>query len=229
MKRALMTRPSVTMDPPADRPTGSAAGDAGWTLLEMLVAMALLALTTALLAAAISGARTGFTALERRTSDSRSEAVQTHLRHAISQMRPLRPAGAPETGPLIEAAATSLGFVSSYSPAGQFGGIYFVQLGLQARSDGYFDLFETRSLFRTAAQPGTAATIQPGIRSPLLPAIADIRFQYYGQAEEGEPPSWSTSWTARTKLPQLVSVQINFPPGDRRSWPTFVVAVPSSN
>lgn len=211
------------------RATDKTTGDAGWTLLEMLVAMALLALTTALLTAAISGARTGFTALERRTSESRSVAVQTHLRHAISQMQPSRSAETPQTAPLIDAAETSLGFVSGYSPAGQFGGHYLVRLGLQARSDGLWDLLETRSLFRAATRPGTVATVQRGITSPLLPAIAGVRFQYFGQADVGEPPAWSTGWTASNRLPQLVSVQITFPAGDRRSWPTFVVAVPASN
>lgn len=59
----------------------------------------------------------------------------------------------------------------------------------------------------------------------LIDGIAEFRLSYFGQGGDvNEPPQWHDRWETMLSLPSLVSVQMAFMPGDRRSWPQLVVA-----
>lgn len=200
-------------------------GEAGWTLIELIVAMLLLSMLTALLANAIGGARQSFASLEQRTAEARSEAVQLHLRRAISEAMPLRSAGQANDEPLITASAQRLRFVSGFSPAGQLNGIYTVDLFVRPRQSGATsDLIVVRTPFQPADAPEAAAA--PGAMTVLMPGIAGVRMRYFGSLGQ-QPASWQETWPEPNRLPALVSIEVLFARGDRRTWPTLVIAVPT--
>jgi type II secretory pathway pseudopilin PulG len=204
---------------------GSDAREAGWTLIELIVAMLLLSMLTALLANAIGGARQSFASLEQRTAEARSEAVQLHLRRAISEAMPVRSAGQATGEPLVTASAQRLRFVSGFSPAGQLNGLYTVDLFVRPRQSGATsDLVVVRTPFQSADAPEAAAA--PGATSILMPGIAGVRMRYFGSLER-QPPTWHEAWPEPNRLPALVSIEMLFGRGDRRTWPTLVIAVPT--
>lgn len=201
-------------------------GEAGWTLIEIIVAMLLLSMLTALLGNAIGGARQSFASLEQRTAEARSEAVQLHLRRAISEAMPLRTAGQANDEPLITASSQRLRFVSGFSPAGQLNGIYTVDLFVRPRQAAATnDLVVVRTPFQPA-DASDAAAAAPGATTILMPAIAGLRMRYFGSLGQ-QPPAWHDTWAEPNRLPALVSVEVLLARSDRRTWPTLVVAVPT--
>ncbi len=198
------------------------SAEAGWSLVEMLVALMLLAVICGMLLNALVGLREAFRTVDGDEAAAQVEAVQMHLRRTLTEAWP---AARSESGaPLFDAAGNALGFVSNYSPAGQYAGLQYVRLEVAPadRGDGR-EFVETRNVFRSNVKIET----RPNSRSILLSRITGIRFSYFGVQDEETQPRWDTVWRHGSKLPELIGVDVSFPVGDKRRWPRLIVALPT--
>ena len=202
--------------------------DAGWTLVEMLVALVLLALMSGLLGSALMAARRGLEGVDERSGEATVEAVQGHLRRMLSEASPRRRSGFAVDAPIIETRPASLGLVTAYGPAGQYGGLYAVEIvATAAERQGRFDLSEVRSLYRPPAQSGAPEPAQVRLTSRLLSGVADVQLRYFGIRGDNKIADWGGDWLEPVLLPQLIAVDVTFPAGDRRTWPGLIVALPT--
>lgn len=111
------------------------------------------------------------------------------------------------------------------------GGVYETIIGLEdgigGTGGGRRLVAWWRPLFSTSAGD-SSPSINADVRTRqvvLMNGIADLRVSYFGQSEDvTEPPRWHDRWDSTLALPTLVSVQMAFMPGDRRSWPQLIVA-----
>jgi general secretion pathway protein J len=205
------------MRPPAHPSDHS---DAGFTLIEMVIALALLALITALLAGSISGARQVLAVVERNTTVVTIGAVQSYMRAALVEVVP------PPNGGGSEAAITpfagsksNVQFTTSFAAQGQVGGAYRVSFSLlPAAGSTTFDLIATQTLARDLALKGADATA-PQLRSVLLGNIAGFEIGYFGaQGDNPDELQWHSVWTKLDRIPRLVRIDVRFPSGDPRIW-----------
>ena len=203
-----------------------AIGEAGWTLVEMLVALVLLALMSMMLLNGLAGARKGIEGLQERAGVASVEAVQMHLRGVLGGAWPARQSGTTADAPMIEAGAASLRIVSAYSPAGQYAGLHLVDLVLEPTAiAGRFDLIELRTLYRGAGQVGLPDPERRERPSRLLTNIAGINFRYFGAREESGPRHWGSNWIDPYKLPELIAIDVVYAAGDTRKWPGIITAL----
>ena len=106
-------------------------GQAGFTLPEVLIALALLAVIASLLVNAIASAQLALQATDRQATLSTVPAVQTVLRRLMTEARP-----GPETSERPDAdrafvgARDQVSFISSFVRQGQFGGLWRYDLML---------------------------------------------------------------------------------------------------
>jgi general secretion pathway protein J len=185
----------------------------GFTLLELLVAMTLLALLVAALA---GGLRFGSRAWE--TGESRLEHLErmliTHgfLRRQIGRAYPLPERERGTVDFLGQPERLSfVGLMPEHLGAGEL-----QRLTLEVvAGDGRRDLM-------LLWEPLRAGVAEP-YRTVLVEDVAEARFAYRGPRadETGEPP-WREDWQEMTKLPTLVRLQIRFRNGDRRQFPDLV-------
>lgn len=201
---------------------GKICSEAGFTLVELLVAITLLAAMTALLVAALQSLGPPIALFQRSTQQASVDAVHSFLRQVIAEARPLRVLGEdPQNARAFEGSADAARLVSSYVPAGQYAGLHVYDLELTpSGSVGSHDLVIRQSLVRPRAHvaaPEVRATI-------LMRSVAGLRLRYFGAQGEQQAVAWSHDWTERAALPGLVSIDIVFAPGDRRNWPTMTVA-----
>ena len=203
------------------------AADAGWTLIELLVALVLMSLLTVLLMSSVYSSRRAIEQLQVRDGEMSVEIVENYLRHAISETQPIKSADSGPNAPLIEGNREQLRLITSYAPAGQFGGLYVLNLqrSLNARNRNY-DLVETRTLHRPQLEPGAPEPARPSVRSRLLRNVGNISFRYFGALDELKAPDWVEAWTDPTRLPQLIEIRVRFLSGDDRSWSPLIVALP---
>jgi len=191
----------------------------GFTLLELVVALAVLALLTLLLA---DGVRSSLDLLDRAAT--RSEAiedlplVQQALRRILAGALPvtLPPRRDDEPAPVRFAGdATWLELVGHLpEPAG--GGTW--RIALAARGDIAGSALMLRWTPVEASEGSHA-----GGEAVLLEHIAGLRLAYLGD-DPGLAPAWADSWHNRQRLPRLVRIEVSFPAGDERIWPALVVA-----
>jgi general secretion pathway protein J len=201
--------------------------EAGWTMVEMLVGLVLLSLITVLLTSSVNNSRRAIDQVQLRNGNVSVEVVGNYLRHALSEAQPIRPAAAAVDAPLIDARSRRLRLITSYAPAGQFGGLYVIDLDLAPnRGRAAYDLVETRTLYRPDPEPGMPEPVRPSSRTRLLPNVSGISFRYYGLRADQEAPDWSDGWSDPTALPQLIEIRVAFPAGDDRRWLPLNVALP---
>lgn len=200
-------------------------GEAGFTLLELLVSLALVALLLALLPPAL---RLGTRALDAAAAidqHSATAATRNWLEHRLSDAMPIFERSA--TGHIslaFQGEAQKLTFVAA-SPNGPSGaGIYrFTLEHNRAAVDGSppNTVRLTQSPFVSLNQGTTADTSME--HRILFERLAALDLRYFGRLNAGREPGWHADWLRTDALPDLVELSITMSPGDIRTFLPLVV------
>ncbi|HSA82842.1 MAG TPA: prepilin-type N-terminal cleavage/methylation domain-containing protein [Geminicoccaceae bacterium] len=192
---------------------------AGFTLVEILVALTLLGLLMAALFSGVQlGVRAWETSEERLDESSRLTTVQGFLRERLAEAY-LREDFDPRanTPPAFAGEPDRLSFVT-LMPEHLGGGFQRMVLAVTA-ADERSDLAVA---WWPAELDGTAVDPDSVRRRALLADVAELRLAYFGSVGRDEPPAWHEVW-AQPVLPRLVRVQLRFSDQDGRSWPDLIV------
>lgn len=198
--------------------------DAGFTLLDLLVAMAIFSLTMVLLLRALSQVQQAIDVAERSTERASSTAVRTALEVVVGQTRPA--VKADNEGPIFVGQRTEVWFVTGYATQGQYGGLYATHLFLTPGSaEDMSNLVLSQKMYPIGRDVSGRAAHEP----ILLHRVKALIFGYYGRQQETSPNGWFETWTATNRLPSQISIRVVFPEGDRREWPPMILKIPLAN
>ena len=189
--------------------------EAGFTLVEVLIGITLLAMLGTLIASGMRLGGRAWSDAERQTDNSDEMVLlQSFIRRTIVRARPAYASPDPGDNSIAFAGdADSLSLVVP-QPGTAYGGPW-VPERFYVAADG-----ASRALF-VDLQGDAAATVKPIV---LLDNVAAVRFAYFGAAGPGRPPAWQDHWTGRDRLPDLVRVAIIRDNAKLRAWPELVVA-----
>ena len=196
---------------------------AGFTLLELVIALTLLALMSGVLYGAL-----GFAGRSWEGGEAKAEATAgmrlTHefLRAQIEGQHPLRMHKIAEFPLLFTGRSDEVRFAAPLPPRISGGGIWYYRLAAVREGDR-----ERLVLQRTV--PDLEAASLPEFdraeRSILAEDIAELRIGYLGRdqgAANTMAPTWRDRWDDRNRLPLLVRIDVT--PRRGPAWPTLVVA-----
>lgn len=194
---------------------------AGFTLLEMLIALAALGLLAVMLGGSVQfGARAWEGQSRRLEMSSETDAVHTVLRNLLrnAQAMPLVGIGQPGGSLYMAGQRNAVDFVGELPEAFDRSGFY--DMALVVKPDGRLVL-RWRPHMR---QPNSAA-VQPSYEeTELLRHVAALEMSYYAPAAENRPGEWQSTWHQGAALPALIRVRLRFAAGDRRVWQELQVA-----
>lgn len=193
-------------------------GEQGLTLIELLLSMAILAVLTGFLAGGLSMARRAF-ATDRASEigSETSAAVQT-MAALVGSALPLRFDGAGPKDPIgFEGRQEGLSFVGLSEGRSLRGGPHRIVLRRSGR-DIVAD-FVALTGARPKENPET-----PPIRVVVLSGVRDVRIGYFGSTDPKVKPAWRAEWIRADRLPELVSIRIEFE-DERRNEPAAIVAL----
>lgn len=197
----------------------------GFTLVEVLVALALLGLMSVFLFGSFRfGARAWEAGSGQIEGLAEVEVVQNLLRNEISQATPLFievPASEPEAA--LAGSSSELRFAAPLPAHRGVGGYYIFWLSSSDPSERG-DLTLRWRIYRPDMSIAQETSDETAI---LLHRVADLSFEYYGRLRDQTESDWHDSWNGQDGLPRLVRLRVEFLDGNRRRWPEFVVALKS--
>ena len=185
----------------------------GFTLLETLVVLSLLAMLLVLVGGALLGANRAVAKAQRYTTSlDEMRAAQQFLRTAISEALPLDVTeDDSQTDGFFVGTPDRLQFVATLP--GVLGG------GIQR-----FTLQRSEQALQVAfAQPQShtdSARREPQV---LLKNLKDLQFSYRGVSPLGQPTGWITDWPWPKRLPQAVRIAASV--DGPVPWVTEVIAL----
>lgn len=196
--------------------------EAGFTLVELLIAVTLLALLTTLVFGALKYAARAWAATDHRAiAAAELSAVQAVFRHAITGAYPAFASADPTDREItFDGAGEWLVLVAPLPAA--------IASGVEAQQR-FFVEGEGRSSalvmgWRFDLPPSDDVTPLSENRVPLLDHVRALRFAYYGAPDPSQAPSWWQRWSGYTRLPELVRVHIERDDPVLPQWPDLVVA-----
>ena len=194
---------------------------AGFTLIEIMVAMVLLATTMLLLYSGLSFALRSWDAGDvngRRTADRR--LGENFLRRELTELFPMRFKDPTQLKVAFEGGASRLRFVSTRAPGAQVGGISLV--GVEVEDDREK---ATRDLVMYRAMPDDEAKdfapLDRGERHLLVAGIDDVKFSYFGAENDFTEPKWQDTWDQAGRIPEMIRVRMRAKDGE--ALPELVV------
>jgi general secretion pathway protein J len=199
----------------------------GFTLIEMLVALALVSLMSLAMYQAFRLSQRTLMQVTRIDAASRDVAsVQRLLRRVIEEAYPFESPASVSAGfakRSLSGTARELEVSAPAVAAEGSRGLYRYRIAFESAPAG--DLIVIWEQDRNGVHAKSDDRMLP--REVVLSGIQSLSINYLELIERADgrvEPHWQDSWTDRPALPALVRIQIEFAPGDKRRWPELLVA-----
>ena len=197
-----------------------ATKQAGFTLVELLVAMTIMGLMMTVLFGSLHLSARAWDSGEKRMEEAGDiTRVQGFLRGRISLARPIP---VPDhldrvhrDHVLFEGGGDSLYFIAPMPAHRGGGGLQLAEITLAQEG-----LVFSHRLYHAEIESVTEGNWRTSL---LLPDVDAVRFRYFGRREGEERRGWRNSWRNQSHLPHLVEIEIERGEGARERWPTLVV------
>jgi general secretion pathway protein J len=191
--------------------------EAGFTLVELLVAIALLSFVSVALFGSLRFGTMAWSRGQAHTEQTEHIAgAQNLLRRLIADAYPLFLSDDP-TRPQVafDGTSKSVSFLAPVPIALGAGGRSRFSLSVD-QHNGRGDL-----VIATAPELASSAS---GVKKTLLAGVQAAEFAYFGRTRSERAAQWHDDWSGESSMPELVRLRVRFATDDARRWPELVVA-----
>ena len=189
--------------------------EAGFTLLEVLVSMTLLAMLSVALLASIRFGTEIWRVSERAASGSnRIRNVQAELSQAIARAYPETVGDASNGHVDFDGQADSLTFLTPDKNVP--GALSRITISVDDGGNAA-DLTLSQALELSASPNEDSSHV-------LLQGVKSVDIAYFGKRGDKAIPDWEGSWRNRSALPQLIRIRVSFSDPHARPWHELIVA-----
>lgn len=191
--------------------------DGGFTLIEILVIVALLGLMSLLMADNLKAAIGAWPRIAASDAEGEElEGIRLHLTGLLSQSRPLAVENAGQDVIRFDGTSHQVSFLAPlpqrFGPGDIVKFILHIDNGHSLRLAWALD----RDDGSTPEVVGNAADHS----TEMLTGLRQGAFQYFGCGQDGARPQWWDYWTNRTTLPTLIRFRFSW----RRRFETLIIA-----
>lgn len=198
----------------------SVGDERGFSLVEMLVSLAILGLAAVLLSGGLD--RLAYAAQRDNGEDRASDqvmAAQLALRHVVERLVPEKATGI--GGSVVDAYGDAARFDFIGQPLDRNAPAAEQHYRLLRNANGDLVLYSLSTLAATTDPREPSLTGWQANR--LLARTSGLAIRYFGPLPEGGPPTWQVTWSTRPAPPLLIAIRVAFAADDRRVWPDLVI------
>lgn len=197
------------------RPSDRRRHRAGFTLLELLVALALLAALTVILMSALEFG----TQVWRRDDGAAADLAVAYrtLQNNIERALPIPERVEQSNAAFMAFDGTADALTLVVANPGRVGLLGDTVLRLE-RNGGNGAAF--LGILWAPYDPKQRLAIDAFNETlMLLPDVRAVSFRYFGtRDEDGGPPRWSDTWRAQSRLPRVITIDLETADGRKRTW-----------
>jgi len=189
----------------------------GFTLVELLIALAASGLLISLTYGSIVLGQRSAQALQAQVADSDTLMISWQLlQDAIAGARPIQNPNDPDDRTSFSGEAGKLAFVANLPAYARPGGLTHVEFALETRDD------RKSLIVRLTPFPpqNTDTNAFPPREAVLVDALASLQIHYLGRTGNGSL-QWHAAWTDSNALPNLIRIQVS--PVQSAPWPALVL------
>lgn len=191
--------------------------DTGFTLLELMIGLALLGFLSILMLSGLEVTGSAWHRVDSHGAAGRErQAAEDQLRRVLVQAAPLPVADAfGEQSVDFIGEEQTLSFLAPLPE--RFGARIIVRYRLDRDGTALrlgWSLPDGEAGDLTADNPPTV----------LLGDLASLAISYFGQDDPTEPPHWQQHWENRKTLPALIKIELGEAGAETAGWPDLVVA-----
>ncbi|MDR3509126.1 MAG: prepilin-type N-terminal cleavage/methylation domain-containing protein [Caulobacteraceae bacterium] len=186
----------------------------GFTLVELLASLAVLAMLSLMLVEGVSDRSLAWSRVERDTTRGESvEAVRALISERVTRIWPLTVYNILPAGPDFDGEASDMTFLAPPPEARAPAPLERYQLVLAANGDLLLNARSDVALDQT----------QWSDHQVLMHGVRALDLSYFGAIAPGGQPDWRPDWSQRPFMPSLIRIRLSFAEGDRRRWPDLIV------
>ena len=197
----------------------------GFTMIELMIALVLLALMSAVLFGSLNLAgRSSDAGTAKAEASSGMRLASEYLRTQLAAQHPQRMRKIQEFPLLFGGDADQLRYAAPLPGRVGLGGVWYYRLKLATVAGR-----QKPSLILERVIPDISAPDRPDFadaeHSVLADDVKELKLSYYGVntgAGVDEAPTWRDQWDDPQLLPQLIRVDVT--PEKGSAWPTLVIA-----
>jgi len=196
--------------------------EAGFTLTEVLVSIAITALMTSFLFSALQWGSKALVITEKAEANKRVILVQSLLRRSLENNHSKFEIGTSgQRTSLFVGEKNTLTYVSPQPADVMTAGLYRNQLSVTSTTPNTLALKSV--LFRPLKDSNRNNPLNETEAYTLLENIKDLSISYYGQKDKQEIVTWHNTWNEQSLGPKLIRIEVTFPENDSRHWPTLTI------
>jgi general secretion pathway protein J len=198
--------------------TAGARHTRGFTLIEVLVSVALMALIATILIASLQLGGHSWQRVTRAAENTEDIAqAQAFLRERLATIYPNESATPSLLAPgTLVSDGSTLEF-SGFSPTALADGITRYRIAVDTSGTGTLEIRSHRDGYDSVSTQASDWS-----HESLLSHVSLIAIQFWQQSPD-VPGHWVPNWRDSKELPGLIRVDVTFPSNDSRRWPPFYV------
>ena len=184
------------------------------TLLELVVALAVLGFVALILANVLRTSASGTQVVIGKANQIENIRLVHHfLRHQIETIRTVTDLIDTKRALVFSGNNRSVSFISPMRDGPLVGGVFRIRLAFEKGS---------LAVYRRAASQGAfeLETQSKDQRFLLASGLADLQIRYFGRDGSSSPARWNPTWLGKKILPELIKISLVGQDGER--WPDLV-------
>lgn len=188
--------------------------DAGFTVVELLISITLLAFLSLVLFNALHFGTRIWDAVEKKQSSGNAiRSLQARLASMLERSYPMPADQGTERAEIaFDGEPERVSFVAANAEG------WLSRITIRAARDE-----NGNSLFATTIPELADSNFKGNTARLLARNVSYISFHYFGAERSNVKPTWRTTWHEMPALPSLVRIDVKFDDG-HTTWPTLVVA-----